>query len=171
LNLHVYVKNPTGWIDPWGLKQCKGNARIFQGNSNLIDKCGGFDTGPSQPDKYKITKESTAVIPSQFGLTKATMRPYIDQISGTLDDGTTFTGARDIFDDATFRKQNNLKTTAAYQQFVINREETNAGAGDLLILELPGASKDLGVQGVTLTIPDDIECPHGTSENPVSAGN
>jgi RHS repeat-associated protein len=163
LNLSAYARNPLRFIDPLGLKQCKGTARVFQGNKDLIGTCGGFDTGPSQPDKYKVTKDSTAAIPSQYGLTKATMRPYIDQISGTLDDGTTFSGVRDVFDDADYRKAHKLASTAQYQQTVITREEAKSGQ-DLLILELPGADKDLGVQGVTLTVPDDLQCPHGTSE-------
>jgi hypothetical protein len=149
------------FIDPLGLKQCKGNARVLQGNSDLIGKCGGFDTGPSQPDKYKVTKDSAAVIPSQFGLTKATMRPYIDQISGVLDDGTKFTGTRDVINNISIP---GLKTASQVQSYIINREETNAGGQSLLILELPGADQDLGVQGVTLTIPDALQCPDGTQE-------
>jgi hypothetical protein len=141
------------------LKQCKGNARVLKGNKDLIGKCGGFDTGPSQPDKYKVTKESTAVIPSQFGLTKATMRPYIDQISGVLDDGTTFTGARDIMNHDAIPG-----TISQVQAHIINREQAKVGGQPLLILELPGADKDLGIQGVTLTIPDELQCPHGTEE-------
>ena len=125
----------------------------------MIGKGGGFDTNPSDKSLYGITADSAAVIPFQFGLSKAEMRPIINQISGALADGTTFGSVRDIMDDAGARKRLKMNT-AQFQQHLVSRE--SAGGAPLLMLELPGASKDLGVQDVTIDMPDGYNCPQGT---------
>ena len=162
LNTYSYVSNnPVSSIDPLGLCECKGKARVYQGNSALVGKGGGFDTGPSNLSLYAVTNTSAAVIPSQFGLTKPTMRPIINQISGTLGNGTTFNSVRDIMDDQGTRQSLGM-TTAQFQQHLISRESAAAGGIPILMLELPGISGDMGVQDVTINMPDGYACPEGT---------
>ncbi|TDR39708.1 RHS repeat-associated protein [Tahibacter aquaticus] len=156
---------PTYAVDPLGLKECVGTARVLKGNSRHIGKGGGFDTGPSNLERYGITNDAAVVIPNQFGLTKSAMRPYIDQISGVFADGTSFGRVRDVMDDKATRDSMGLSTTQ-FQQHLIDREKLKNGGKDLLVLELPGAAKDGGIQGVTLTIPDELECPCGTLPKP-----
>lgn len=140
---------------------CKGKARVFQGNAALIGKGGGFNTSPPNLDKFGVTKESAAIIPSQFGLTKAQMRPIIGQISGSLGNGTKFSGVRDIMDDEATRRSLGMNTSQ-FQQHLISRESMAAGGMRLLLLELPGIGKDLGIQDVTIDMPDGYACPEGT---------
>ena len=77
-----------------GVCQCTGSARVFQGNSALIGLGGAFNTNPPNLANYAVTTNSAAIIPSQFGLTKPEMRGIINQISGTLSNGTTFGSVR-----------------------------------------------------------------------------
>ncbi|MBY7518316.1 hypothetical protein K7A38_20545 [Escherichia fergusonii] len=78
------------YLDPLGLKECIGSARVLQGNSRLVGKCGGYNTRPSNLDKYGVTTDSTAIIPSQWGFRdKPSARNKINSISGKLKaDGT-----------------------------------------------------------------------------------
>ncbi len=162
VNTYAYVAaNPLRAFDPFGLCQCKGKARVFQGNSALIGRGGGFNTNPPNLSQYAVTSDSTAVIPSQFGLTKAAMRPIVNQINGSLADGTAIGRVRDVMDDAPTRRSLNM-TTLQFQQHLIDRESTANGGVRLLMLELPGASRDLGVQDVTINMPDGYPCPEGT---------
>ena len=166
LNLYRYsAGRPSYAVDPLGLKECVGTARVLQGNSRHIGRGGGFDTGPSNLDLYGITQDAAVVIPRQFGLTKSAMRPYINQISGVFADGTSFGRVRDVMDDKATRDKLGM-TTGEFQQHLIDREKLKNGGKDLLVLELPGAAKDGGIQGVTLTIPDAMECPCGTLPKP-----
>lgn len=162
INTYAYVgANPTSQADPFGLCICKGRARVYQGNAALIGNGGGFNTNPADLSKYAITDDSAAVIPSQFGMTKSQMRPYINQISGALSNGDSFNSVRDVMDDYNTRSALGL-TTTQFQQHLIDREESANGGQDLLMLELPGISKDAGVVDVTLNLPDGMACPHGT---------
>jgi RHS repeat-associated protein len=156
----AYAGNsPLEYFDPFGLCQCKGKARVFQGNSNLIGKGGGFNTNPSNIEKYGVTADSAAVIPSQFGLTKVEMRPIVNQISGQLSNGETFGRVRDIMDDKPTRTSLGM-TTTQFQQHLIKRESGNGPP--VLLLELPGISGDRGILDVTIEMPDGYACPTGT---------
>jgi RHS repeat-associated protein len=160
MSTFAYAGNsPLEYFDPFGLCQCKGKARVFQGNSNLIGKGGGFNTNPSKLEKYGVTADSAAVIPSQFGLTKVEMRPIVNQISGQLSNGETFGRVRDIMDDKPTRTSLGM-TTTQFQQHLIKRESGNGPP--VLLLELPGISGDRGILDVTIEMPDGYACPTGT---------
>uniref|UniRef100_UPI00300C4F50 RHS repeat-associated core domain-containing protein n=1 Tax=Citrobacter amalonaticus TaxID=35703 RepID=UPI00300C4F50 len=153
-NIYQYPLNPVGYVDPLGLKECTGSARVLQGNSRLVGKGGGYNTNPSDLAKYGVTTDSTAIIPSQWGLTdKSSARGKINSISGKLKDGGAqlFSCVRDIVDDAALRK----KKVDPQQKLM----DKNPGK---LILEIPGLEKDMGVQDVIITIPDGMVCPSGT---------
>ncbi len=154
--------SPIMNTDLLGLCRCRGYARVLQGNRNLVGQGGGFDTGPSNLARYGVTSESAAVIPSQWGLDKQEFRPILDQISGGFGNGATFVGVRDIIDDAPTRRRFGHASTDQYQRFLMNREIVTHGFMRLLIIELPGASRDYGVQRVTLNLPDGSRCPEGT---------
>ncbi|MGA7439532.1 MAG: RHS repeat-associated core domain-containing protein [Luteibacter sp.] len=161
-NTYTYVGSaPVTAIDPLGLCKCSGPARILKGNSKLVGKGGGFDVSPSNLSSYGITADSAAVIPSQFGMTKPTMRSEIDQISGTVDGGYSFARVRDVVDDADTRDTYKLKSTAAVQKHIMDREAANNGGTPILILELQGIAHDLGVVDVVLDLPDGSTCPTG----------
>ena len=152
INPYAYPLNPLIGIDPLGLKSCTGSARVLQGNSRLIGKGGGYDTGPSNLEEYGVTKDSAAIIPSQWGLgNKKDARKKINKISGKLASGTEFTCVRDILDDKALRD----KGVDPQKKLM----DANPGK---LVLELPGIDKDQGIQDVTLDIPDDMDCPDGT---------
>ncbi|MBJ9165167.1 RHS domain-containing protein, partial [Citrobacter farmeri] len=153
-NLYQYPLDPVGYVDPLGLKECTGSARVLQGNSRLVGKGGGYNTNPSDLAKYGVTTDSTAIIPSQWGFTdKPSARGKINSISGKLKDGGAqlFSCVRDIVDDAALRK----KKVDPQQKLM----DKNPGK---LILEIPGLEKDMGVQDVIITIPDGMVCPSGT---------
>ncbi|MDK9364601.1 RHS repeat-associated core domain-containing protein [Lelliottia wanjuensis] len=153
-NAYVYPLDPTIYIDPLGLKECTGSARVLQGNSRLVGKGGGYNTNPSDLDKYGVTTDSSAIIPSQWGFKdKPTARDKINSISGRLKDDETqlFSCIRDILDDYALRK----KKVDPQKKLM----DKNPGK---LILEIPGLDKDMGVQDVIITIPDSMDCPSGT---------
>jgi hypothetical protein len=53
------------------------------------------------------------------------------------------------------------KSTAAFEQYLIDRE-TAANAGTpILILEIQGIPKDLGIRDVVLNLKDGSTCPTG----------
>ncbi len=140
IGFYSYVNgNPVNYSDPLGLKQCRGNARILQGNARHINQPGAYGANNI------ITANSGIIIPQQVGLTGiGQMRPHIDNISATLADGTPlFSGVRD-----------NMGPREARERFVNNQQ---------FVIELPGAARDLGTQEVILTIPDELNCPPNTN--------
>ncbi|RJT43194.1 RHS repeat-associated core domain-containing protein [Rahnella woolbedingensis] len=151
-NGYNYALDPILATDPTGLKTCSGSARILLGNSRLIGKGGGYNTEPTNPDLYNVTKDSAAIIPSQWGLkNKKESRKVINNISGKIANGTTFSCVRDIVDDLNLRKKG-----IDPQKKLMDKYPGN------LILELPGASGDLGIQDVDVIVPEGMDCPEGT---------
>ena len=133
-----------------GTLKCKGSARVLQGNAQTIGKPGGF-SGPSVGN-ILVTAQGAAVSQRQWG-GKGHLRPYLNQISGTFPN-SSFTGVVDIIGGPPpqgFAPNSNVQTDLI---------QLNRGK---LILELPGAPKDLGVVNVTLTVPSALGCPSGTS--------
>ena len=141
---------------------CKGTARVFQGNSNLVGQGGAFNANPSNLPLYAVTTTSATIAIVQFGLTKPQMRPIANQISGTFDNGALFNSVRDIIDDYGTRTSLGL-TTSQFETYLVNRETPGNGGNAPLLIELPGASVDNGYQGITLTMPAGYECPQGTA--------
>ncbi|MGH9434138.1 MAG: hypothetical protein ACRD3T_21630, partial [Terriglobia bacterium] len=126
---------------------CSGSARVLQGNATQIGDPGGF-----QP--ARVTANGAAVIPSQFGGTKA-LRPFLNDVSGVFPDvGASFHGIVDVIGGPPPSGFANVRV------FLMSRYP-----GDL-ILELPGAPKDYGVTNVIVTAPTALGCPAGTTEVP-----
>jgi len=154
VNLFVYVQNaPLNLVDPYGLKdsdckkkKCVGKARIREGNRRFQrkNKRGAFGIG---------VRDGLAVIPSQWGWSgKSETRPYLNEISGTLSDGTP------LFDKITDIQDNSAFGTTAQAQRRIIKE-----SGGHLVLEIYGQS-DLDVQDVIIYVPSGVSCPFGTKE-------
>ena len=131
-------------------KDCQGEARVLQGNSALIGKPGGF-SGDSV-GTYPVSASGAAIILSQWNnSTKAALRPYIGQISGS-GTGWSFTEVDDIVGGTPPPGYSNVQTALL------------ALFPGKLIIELPGAPKDLGTTSVRLSIPTQLDCPDGTKE-------
>ncbi|CAM3894329.1 hypothetical protein RABR111495_17510 [Rahnella bruchi] len=151
-NGYAYALDPILTTDPTGLKTCSGSARVLLGNSRLIGKGGGYNTEPTNPDLYNVTIDSVAIIPSQWGLkNKKESRKVINNISGKIANGTTFSCVRDIVDDLNLRKKGINPQKKLMDKYP-----------GKLILELPGASGDLGIQDVDIIVPEGMDCPEGT---------
>jgi RHS repeat-associated protein len=151
INLYSYVENnPINFTDPLGLQQslancskfktCVGRARVLVGNPKLIGRPGGFGV--------EVAAGSAAVIPSQWG-GKAKLRPYLAQIKGTLEEGTSFSGITDVIGSSV------IPNVRDYLQ------DTYPG---VLILELVSLRIDIGIVNVELTVPAGFPCPAGTVE-------
>jgi hypothetical protein len=142
--------NPAGLIDPFGLKVCKGKARVLKGNKNLIGKNGGFSGNKAIP----VTPGSAAVDPAQWG-GKGALRPNLDNISGVFTDDSgnqvgEFNGVSDVIGGESPIPGTNVRDAL---------KQLNPGK---LIVELPSAKKDLGTVNATITVPDGCPCPEGT---------
>lgn len=139
-----------------GTVKCSGSARVLQGNSATIGHPGGF-SGPSVGN-FPVTANGAAVIPSQWGPSKAFLRPYLNQISGVFPNvNYSFTGIVDVMGGAPppgFPANSNVQTDLM---------QLNPGK---LILELPGAPQDFGTTAVTITAPSAVGCPAGTVQVP-----
>jgi RHS repeat-associated protein len=143
-------------------KKCVGLARVMKGNARLMGLSGGFNGSPPNLRLYGITNHSAAIIPSQFGMGKGSLRPNIGNIYGTMSNGEGFDRVRDIMDDQKVRQQMGINTTTAeFQQMIISRETVNNGGIVPFIVEVQGIAKDLGMIQLTLTIPAGMDCPVG----------
>lgn len=135
---------------PPGTIHCSGTARVLQGNAATIGKPGEFSE--SSVGNFPVTSNGAAIIPSQFGMSKSALRPYIGQISGVFPNvGVSFQGLVDTIGSTTIPN---------VQSFLMN---TYPG---LFIVELPGATQDYGTTAVTLTVPSGVGCPTGTVQVP-----
>jgi RHS repeat-associated protein len=150
LNTYAYVlDDPLSYYDTDGLcgtKTCVGKACILKGNAKLIGRQGAFPN-------TSIAANTAAVIPDQFGFSSAAqMTPYIGQISGTTSNGLSINGVSDVVGGKSPIPGTPVRTAL---------EQIYPG---LLILELPSAAKDGGIVDITLTIPDNLQCPTGLVE-------
>ena len=135
---------------PPGMKHCGGSARVLQGNAATIGKPGGFSG--SSVGNFPVTANGAAIIPSQFGMSKSALRPFIGQISGVFPNvGASFQGLVDTIGST---------TVPNVQSFLMNTYP------NLFIVELPGATQDYGTTAVTLTVPNGVGCPTGTVQVP-----
>jgi len=141
--LYVGMDNsPIVFIDPYGLKTCKGKARVLKGNKKHIGKKGGFGV--------VISSDSAVIIPDQWG-SKGVIRPNINSISGTCSSsGCSFKGVADVVGGKSPDPKQNARQYFQSQ--------------GLLVIELPGADIDNGMQDITFTVPDGQPCPYGTKE-------
>jgi hypothetical protein len=120
---------------------------VLQGNAATIGKPGGFSG--SSVGNFPVTANGAAIIPSQFGMSKAALRPFIGQISGVFPNaGVSFQGVVDTIGSTAIPN---------VQSFLMNK---NPGQ---FIAELPGATRDYGSTAVTLTLPNGVNCPTGTA--------
>ena len=156
-NLFAYVGlDPINLVDPSGLKTCAGKARILQGAVGLIGNSisGGFNTPTFS---VTITGNSAAIIPSQWYRKKNGLRRYLGQISGS-------------YPAANILGKNYPAGSFSGVTDVVEKGNQALLLGDFpgqLIIEIPGLDIDRGVNvAITLTIPDDLPCPEGTSELP-----
>jgi len=149
MNLYAYVGgNPVNAVDPWGLRTCTGNARVLQGNLNHIGRNGGL-SGSTTP--IAINGTSAAVIPNQWG-GRPTLRNNHDNISATTSTGTVlFDNTADVIGGQSPDPSMNVRDWLT---------KNNPGN---LIIELPGG-QDLGTIPITVTVPDDMSCPSGTTD-------
>ena len=139
---------PGSAADPGqGFKYCPPTpARIMQGNRSNIGRAGGW--GPSHP----VTGFGTAVDTVQWG-GKGALRPYIDQISGTLTDGTPlFEGVSEVVGG------HGEKIGGRYYDAAHVRQGIKDHYPGQLVLEIPNQN-DMGTKSVVLRVPKALSCP------------
>jgi hypothetical protein len=120
----------------------------------LIGQNGAFSA--PYVGNIRVAADSAAIIPSQWGSTRESLRPFLSQITGTLPlVNAGFRGVSDIIGGA---------PPAGFHASSNVREDLMMLYRDLLILELPGAPHDFGVTSVDLKIPPSLSCPVGTAE-------
>ncbi len=141
---------------------CIGQARVLQGNSDLIGDQGGFPG-------VDVAQYSAAIIPDQWGgLNKSQLAPYLSQIVGTIggrDAEDTVFPLFDTITDVISGKvpKKNLDGTPSSPNITV-RDWLQQNFPSTLIIEIPGLTRDLGIIGITLTLPIQIPCPTGTKE-------
>ncbi|MHB8425415.1 MAG: RHS repeat-associated core domain-containing protein [Gammaproteobacteria bacterium] len=160
INTYTYVSNnPLRYRDPLGLnsfglahdcgtKICFGFARALQGNSDFLGHTGAYPN-------IKITANSAAAIPQQFGFKSSrAFAPYAGNVSGYIGGSSPM----DI---------NAISDTIGGQSPIPGmnvRDALQTLYPGLLILELPGAKRDLGIVPVILSVPAGVPCPTGTTD-------
>ena len=151
------LRNPVASIArmedaPQKTKTCSGRARGLQGNSNLYGREGAFAGVTVQP-------RTAAIIPSQFGLTKSQLRPYLGRITGALAGYvnsklrvTSFVGISDVIGGES--PIPGIPVRDALQQLYPGQ----------FIVEIPGGV-DVGANAVVVlkNYPAELSCPVGTS--------
>ena len=135
-------------------RMCSGTARVLRGNPALIGQDGAFSA--PYAGNFSVTASSAAIIPSQWASTRASLRPFLSQITGAFPlINAGFEGVSDIIGGAPptgFRPNSNVQADLMMLY------------PGHLILELPGARHDYGITTVVLRIPTTLSCPVGTKE-------
>ncbi len=159
-NLYGYVVgDPVNLADVNGLgptdvctsdtKVCFGTARVLKGNPRTIGKQGAFPN-------VKVAAGSAVVAPEQFNRSKGELRPFINQISGVVGGTERFNGVTDVIGGkppiSTMNVRDALRTLYPGR----------------FLIELPSATRDLGITDIELTIPTNLSCPEGTNDVPAS---
>jgi hypothetical protein len=103
--------------------------------------------------RASIQQMSAAVITEQFGSDKAGITPYLNSISGYINNVQ-------VFDNIADRIDNNVSPIPGESAAQALQDLYPA----LFILELPGAKRDMGIQNLELHIPATLPCPTGTFE-------
>ena len=146
----IYSGDDDDQPDP--THNCTGPARVLQGNAATIGHPGGF-SGTSAGN-ILITASGAAIIPEQWGGSKAALRPYLNEISGFFPDvNVSFKGVVDVVGG-----QSPCPNDANVRSCLMSMYP------DTLIIELPGAAKDYGSTNVVLTLPIEVDCPKNTHE-------
>jgi hypothetical protein len=128
----------------------------LQGNAATIGSPGGF-SGTSVGN-IPVTATGAAIIVSQWADSKAALRPYLSQISGVFPGvNVAFSGIVDVVGGA---------PPAGFPADSNVCDDLMDLYPGQLIIELPGAKADYGSTSVTLTIPDVLKCPQGTTKVP-----
>ncbi len=131
---------------------CTGQGRGLAGNTALVGKQGGIPGQTVQPG-------TAAVIPQQFGVPSgAALAPYAGDISGTIGQ-TSFSAVTDVIGGKSPIPGTNVRT--ALQQLFPGQ----------LILEIPGASDQGANAPVSISMPQGLGCPTGTSPAGVAPTN
>ncbi len=128
---------------------CVGTARVLQGNSAQIGKPGGFSG--SSAGNFPVTANGAAIMPSQLGMSKSALRPYIGQISGVPQRGCILSRC----------VGNHWRSSSQHYQSLPVQQGLIREFPGSVIIELPGG-RNLGTTAVTLTLPTAVGCPAGT---------
>jgi hypothetical protein len=135
---------------------CSGTGRGLAGNQSLTGQQGGIPGQTVQPG-------TAAVVPQQFGVPNgAALAPYAGDISGTIGQAS-FSAVTDVIGGQPPIPGTNVRT--ALQQMYPGQ----------LILEIPGAADQGSNAPVTISVPQGLNCPTGTSAtgtgtNPTGGG-
>jgi len=133
--------------------RCIGPAHIIRGNPNHVGREGAFPG-------TRITRASAVIIPQQFGTDTAGIRPYIEQISGTVtyflpaSEGRPakirqfkFTSVADVIGPPSVRREIMMITPPQFG------------------IELPGLPHNFRGEGnVELLVSAALGCPSGTRQ-------
>src|SRR6185437_5930137 len=103
---------------------------------------------PNNP--VNVAAGSAAVIPSQFAGGKPWLLSNGGAISGSSNGVALFSGVTEV-----------IGGTSPIPGMNVRDALMQMNPGDL-ILELPSATKDMGVVPITLNLPDGSTCPQGT---------
>ena len=124
---------------------CIGSARVLEGNPDTIGIPGGF-SGKTVGD-FPVKANSVAIDNSQWTGDKALTRPFMYQIAGSTYRGQSFSGVTDIIGS---------KDVSYVREMLKTRY-----AGSLALELVSG--QDKGTTAVSLSVPNSIGCPVGTS--------
>jgi hypothetical protein len=129
------------------LKTCPPvDARVLTGNHRFIGRnTGAFGKGVT------ISSGSAAIIPSEFGMTRRELTPYVGQISGTVDGKPLFSGVSDKVDNKVV-PAGGLPGMTTGQVF----EYLNPGS---IILEVQNPPPGPDHRTALFRVPQQVNCP------------